>query len=373
MIDKKQVAEQLKKAGYWKTVPAGDVAKVLQEGESILAACGGPGLGTVNLITNERIILLKNFKLSFECAHRDIVKLQLQPRWDDRKSVTLYDSHGEAHEIVLTKPYDARQNYLAILERGLKSKIEHTANPGSAQTAVTPQTEPTTEPQGASLGWRDKWKASREAASARGEERKAEKAELANIRGKELARALLGYAGGFDTDHTTNAGSLSLEGTLYCFENQVEYHKRNNDFGFSSDQIVHVEVGGQQQINSRISVTRMAALGVFSLAAPKRTTTKEAFVVFELADGRNVLFQTTTSTPFDMQRKLANAISFYNSRRTANVRPATSATAGELDQLEKLADLRDRGVITEQEFQDKKKQLLVSRERGSFTWLAVRE
>jgi hypothetical protein len=137
----------------------------------------------------------------------------------------------------------------------------------------------------------------------------------------------------------------------------VYYKKKNNGFYIPANHIVSFEVVGHQQTNSRLSVTRMATLGVFSLAAPKRTTAKDITVVISLTDGRVVYFHTSLSTEFDIQRKLANAISHYSQlqRSLATAQPEASDSAKE---IEKYADLRERGILTDEEFQAKKKQLL---------------
>lgn len=307
MADKKIVKEKLQKVGmklmFTPIYVPGNIADVLADDEDILAACLSPNQALVHVITGKRLIALQRSQLVYDCVHADVAKVEIDNSSD---SLRITDTNGGVQVVILGKPVEARKNYIAVIERGLHSKTERVAG-----------------------------------------------------RGKLLARAMLGYAGGFDQTHTINAGALSLEGTLLCYENQVEYHKRNNDFIISGDQIAHVEIGGHEQISSRISITRMATLGVFALAAPKRTSKKEAFALFELVDGRRVLFQTTTKNQFDLQRSLANAVSFYNSRQVANTQAqAPSANANDLDQLEKLAALKERGLITEDEFQAKKRQLL---------------
>ncbi len=45
-------------------------------------------------------------------------------------------------------------------------------------------------------------------------------------------------------------------------------------------------------------------------------------------------------------------------RRSDPSPPSSTAASSPLDQLEKLASLRDRGIVTEDEFQQKKRQIL---------------
>ena len=190
------------------------------------------------------------------------------------------------------------------------------------------------------------------------DERKATKAALANTRGKELGYVAVSYIGGYDGQRRFNA-------KLRFYENQVEYSsmgKPVKDLVIPASEVASIEVGGQQQTNSRISVTRMATLGVFSLAAPKRTKIKDTSVTIGLKDGRQVFFHTKMYTEFEVHTKLANAISYYHQLQVKqDNQQATVNTTGTTDnaaEIMKYATLLKRGVITQEEYQAKKRQLL---------------
>ncbi len=103
----------------------------------------------------------------------------------------------------------------------------------------------------------------------------------------------------------------------------------------------------------------MATLGVFSLAAPKRTTVKEASVVIGLKNGKQVFFHTKALTEFEVHQKLANAVSYYHSQQAGQASQQQPTQAGSaLDELEKLAALKEKGIITQADFDAKKKQIL---------------
>ena len=190
------------------------------------------------------------------------------------------------------------------------------------------------------------------------EERKAEANAIKQAQGNELGYVKIGYVGGFDNQKRTSA-------KLVFYEHRIEYSlygQVQKGLIIDGNDVVGIEVGGQHQTNSRISVTRMAALGVFSLAAPKRTTVKDAAVTISLKDGRQVYFHTQYLSEFEVHSKLANAISYYSkqvqnhstqSQPTDNVPPTDPAT-----EIMKYATLMKRGVITQDEFEAKKKQLL---------------
>ena len=185
------------------------------------------------------------------------------------------------------------------------------------------------------------------------QKQKDEKMAIVEAKGKELGDVAISYIGGYDDQSRYNS-------KLRFYENQVEY----SSFGqpvkglvMPATDIASIEVGGQQQINSRISVTRMATLGIFSLAAPKRTNIKDTTVTIGLKDGRQVLFHTKLLTEFEVHDKLANAISYFHSMQ-AKQTSTTSSNSNVADELTKLAKLKQQGILTQEEFDSKKKQLL---------------
>jgi len=187
-------------------------------------------------------------------------------------------------------------------------------------------------------------------------ESQATKDALEAARGKELGHVSISYVGGYDNDRRFNA-------KLRLYEKQIEYSqlgKPVKGLVIPATDIVSLEVTGQQQTNSRLSVTRMATLGVFSLAAPKRTKVKDASVIIGLKDGREVMFHTTNYTEFEVHSKLANAISHYKSLQVAqtNQQQVQVPPTDNAQEILKYAALYKRGAITEAEYQAKKRHLL---------------
>jgi len=176
-------------------------------------------------------------------------------------------------------------------------------------------------------------------------------------RGNELGSVKMNYLGGYDNPKR-HSGKLSF------YEKQIEF----SQFGQIIDGLVikasdvrSIEIGGQQQNASRVSLTRMATLGVFSLAAPKRTKIKDTTLTIGLKDGRQAYFHTDILTEFEVHGKLANAISYYQRLAQASQQSVNSSGVSTDDnarEIFKYDALRKRGIITEEEFQAKKKNLL---------------
>ncbi len=204
------------------------------------------------------------------------------------------------------------------------------------------------------MGLFDKAKEAYKNQENRHNQAKEKRDETAETRGKEIGHVSIGYVGGYDDQKRFNA-------RLCLYENQIEYSqfgKPVKDLVIKSSDVASIEVTGQQQTNSRLSVTRMVTLGVFSLAAPKRTTVKEASVIIGLKNGKQVFFHTKALSEFEVHQKIANAISYYHSLQPNQTGQSQTQAVSVADELAKLAKLKESGIITQAEFDKKKADLL---------------
>lgn len=146
-------------------------------------------------------------------------------------------------------------------------------------------------------------------------------------RGDKLAAIdQISYVGGYDTTTQPNEDSAS-GGTLSLYENAVVYESDHVNFTIPGEQVADVNVDGRNDVQSRVTVPRLAVLGLLALAVPKQTVTIESFVTLDLADGRQVVFHTTSIDPDSLRRDLANATSLYSQRAVSG--PAAQATPGQ--------------------------------------------
>jgi Short C-terminal domain len=182
------------------------------------------------------------------------------------------------------------------------------------------------------------------------------KASLEEARGDFLGNIKIGYAGGLGKEFKNDAKHPSAYGTLSIYARRVEYSHPSNSFIIKADAITSIEVGGQELVTSRVTATRLLTLGVFALAAPKKSKVKQANVIIELDEGEQVLFQTTLLSNFDVQRELADAVSHFNRHHATNQRAADSLDPAK--EIMRYAILHKHGAITDEEFQAKKEQLL---------------
>jgi hypothetical protein len=117
------------------------------------------------------------------------------------------------------------------------------------------------------------------------------------------------------------------------------------------DQVQGIEVEGPEQAGKRVSAGRVAMIGIFALAAKK--SVKSAVLTVTLNPGEQAVFQTHSWMALDLKAKLAPVLSHFRQPSSPEAPLASGA-----DEIRKLAELRDAGVLTEEEFQAKKSDLL---------------
>jgi hypothetical protein len=181
-------------------------------------------------------------------------------------------------------------------------------------------------------------------------------AEVKDARGDKLATLPVQYMGGYN-DQKKATGSLTF------YQKQTEFKapllNKKLWFTISNTDVTDVAVEGKDEVNRRVTVTRLLAVGIFAFALKKKSQDKDSFITIVLADGQEAVFHIKDKSPMELKASLAKAISQVKQQgHTAAVPPASSAQGSVADELTKLAKLKEQGVITQDEFDKKKTQLL---------------
>lgn len=120
---------------------------------------------------------------------------------------------------------------------------------------------------------------------------------------------------------------------------------------------VEAEVLTQGQLTQRLTVTRMVTLGIFALAAPKKSGNQELLLsVTAPVFGFTYAMPGIESLRLKMINQFADAINNQSKKVTPTAGPELVGDA--IDQISRLAELRDRGLITDGEYQAKRSELL---------------
>lgn len=120
---------------------------------------------------------------------------------------------------------------------------------------------------------------------------------------------------------------------------------------FPRSEITAVSVDGVDQVQLRPSVLATAAFGVAGLAARKRE--QRSYLVIATDDGDGV-YEVDGVLPTELRARLSPFTKGLNVSP-----PAPAETISDpIDKLQRLAELRDQGVVTNEEFEETKAELL---------------
>ena len=135
----------------------------------------------------------------------------------------------------------------------------------------------------------------------------------------------------------------------------ISYGFSQGKIDFSSITGIHYETA--EQISRRITATRLLTLGVFAFAFKKKKKDSEKYLTIEFIMNDMecaVLFSGKKSQ--DAYSKLFERYSGFKNRQINE--KTTENSNDPYEKLKKLKELLDMGIISEEEFESKKKELL---------------
>lgn len=186
------------------------------------------------------------------------------------------------------------------------------------------------------------------------QEQQQKSAELKDTRGARLGALPVDYMGGY-------GDKKKAKGILTFFEKQTEFSAvMSTKFVISNSQIKDIAIEGKDEVNRRVTVTRLLAVGIFAFALKKKNKDQESYITLELTDGQEVILFVDNKAPMALRAKLAKVISVVKQANTsikAQVAPQ-HAQSSIADELTKLASLKEQGLLTQAEFDSEKVKLL---------------
>ena len=180
-------------------------------------------------------------------------------------------------------------------------------------------------------------------------------AEVKDARGGRIGALSVEYMGGY-------GDKRKAKGVLTFYQKQTEFSAAlSTKFILQNSQVRDMIVEGKSEVNRRVTVTRLLAVGIFAFALKKKNTDKEAYITVELADGQEVIFFVDGKAPMELRAKLAKVISQVKQAGVEGQVKVSPQSHGSIaDELAKLANLKQQGVLTQEEFDKQKAQLLGS-------------
>jgi hypothetical protein len=166
------------------------------------------------------------------------------------------------------------------------------------------------------------------------------------------------YLGGWSGHPKTHGDTNSLE----FKKDGIKYKKTfGTRFVIPWDQVVAIDVVGPDSPSDRVTATRLATIGVFAFAAKKKSGM--AAVLVELTSGEEAIFRTEKVSAAELRMKLLPITTRLDKLAADKVEPVTQTEVAAppfsvADELMKLAQLRDQGIITEEQFEAQRDKLL---------------
>lgn len=179
-------------------------------------------------------------------------------------------------------------------------------------------------------------------------------AEVKDTRGGRIGALQLQYMGGY-------SDKKKAIGILTFYEKQTEFSSvLSTKFTILNSSISNIAIEGKDEVNRRVTVTRLLLVGIFAFALKKKNKDKEAYLTIELSDGQEVIFFVDNKSPMELRTKLARAVSQVKQAGASNkVQINQHVTHGSVaDELAKLASLKDKGILTQAEFDNEKSKLM---------------
>lgn len=190
-------------------------------------------------------------------------------------------------------------------------------------------------------------------ASKKYQEHQEKVSELKDARGAKIGALQLQYMGGYEN-------KKKAIGILTFYEKQTEFNSPlSTKFTILNSSISNVVIEGKDEVNRRVTVTRLLLVGIFAFALKKKNKDKEAYVTIELSDGQEAIFFVDKKSPMELRTTFASTISRVKQAGKTNQNQLSNATKGSAaDELIKLASLKDQGLLTQEEFDNEKSKLI---------------
>lgn len=185
------------------------------------------------------------------------------------------------------------------------------------------------------------------------QEHKQQVANQKDARGDRLVALSLDYMGGY-------GDKKKAKGVLTFYQKQTEFSSPlSTKFIIPNSSVSDVAIEGKDDVNRRVTVTRLLAVGIFAFALKKKNKDKEAYLTIELSDGQEAIFFIDKKSPMELRTKLAQVISQVKQAGVSSQAQANQTGSGSIaDELTKLASLKEQGILTQAEFDKKKSELL---------------
>jgi len=145
--------------------------------------------------------------------------------------------------------------------------------------------------------------------------------------------------------------------TVYANDEGITFQTgtfRKKDFRTFRWDDSEIIAGTHEEIGERITLTRLAIAGPFAVLFKKK---QQKHLITVIQGDELGLFE-VASNSIDLYRTKIKQTAEIRQLQKKNLKTTDAAPLGDIEKFEKLAALLDKGLVTEEEFQQKKKQIL---------------
>lgn len=178
--------------------------------------------------------------------------------------------------------------------------------------------------------------------------------------GKQIRTEKAQYFGG----HPDAAVGMPMFGHISIYEKCITFLDIKTPitykmigFRIPLENIINVEYKNETDIEKDVTLTRLLVLGIFAFGAKKKKVEKHDYLIVTYNENgieNKIIFEPSHCSPSALVSeilKLRSNIEIVNIRDKDNNEDIT-------DKIRKLSALKDEGILTEEEFNNKKKELL---------------
>lgn len=122
------------------------------------------------------------------------------------------------------------------------------------------------------------------------------------------------YMGGY-------ADKQKATGNLSFYDDQIEFKVALNaraSFTIPTREITDIAIEGKDEVSRRVTVTRMAAFGLFAFALQKKQENKDAFVALTHTNGQEVIFHIKGMSPMELRARFSDVLARIKQHDSAN-------------------------------------------------------
>lgn len=170
------------------------------------------------------------------------------------------------------------------------------------------------------------------------------------------------YMGGHPDWNSSDKGILTVDNDKITYRSGLLSTSR---FEIPIQEVTNANLQTQEQISRNVTLARVLMFGVFALGMKKKKVDTTQYLVISYKENgieNSVVFQSSYIGGLSSSIMKARQVYAKNHPEIEEQRQTESTNTQPVDdiptQIKKLADLRDQGILTEDEFNKKKTELL---------------